>query len=203
MADVVIVSRTKMSNGVCIGGYDASNGINIRLLTSGGDNQPATSPYQIGQKWNINYTPRPGITAPHTEDVLVTSQQYVGNFTSQQLNTFIDSNCAIVTGSIDLTFQGTLARPSTGAPYVASNSVPNHSVCFWKPDRNLTLVSAYNKTKYLYSDAQHESYFPYVGTANPIPTITAGTIVRMSLARWWSAPNSTEMKCYAQISGWY
>ena len=46
----------------------------------------------------------------------------------------------------------------------------------------------------------------YVGEESPIKVIPAGTLVRLSLARWWrpedSEPNFEE-RCYLQLSGWY
>ena len=46
----------------------------------------------------------------------------------------------------------------------------------------------------------------YVGEESPIKVIPAGTLVRVSLARWWrpedSEPNF-EKRCYLQLSGWY
>lgn len=45
----------------------------------------------------------------------------------------------------------------------------------------------------------------YVGVDKEIPKINAGTLVRVSLARWWSEdPDANgEPRCYLQISGWY
>ncbi len=44
----------------------------------------------------------------------------------------------------------------------------------------------------------------YVGAERAIPVIPAGTLIRVSLARWW-APEGSEMeeRCYVQLSGWY
>ena len=44
----------------------------------------------------------------------------------------------------------------------------------------------------------------FVGFQNPVQLISAGTLLRISLARWW-APNDddVEERCYLQLSGWY
>lgn len=43
----------------------------------------------------------------------------------------------------------------------------------------------------------------YVGFAEPINKIPAGTLVRVSLARWWRPTETSEERCYLQLSGWY
>ncbi|MFH1320564.1 MAG: hypothetical protein ABII90_07920 [Bacteroidota bacterium] len=59
-----------------------------------------------------------------------------------------------------------------------------------------------------YNDKVRYSYpirwrnISYVGFQNPVDKIPAGTLVRISLARWWS-PNEDEERCYLQLSGWY
>src|SRR5690606_4859208 len=82
--------------------------------------------------------------------------------------------------------------------------VPAHSTWFWIPDRNLTLRT----------DGKHYDYFDgllprglsYVGEPQPLPTLSAGTLLRVSLARWWKPENAEpafEERCYLQLSGWF
>ena len=75
-----------------------------------------------------------------------------------------------------------------------------NSVGFWIADRNLYFQSNYNK--YNYSDGDIFQ-LPYVGVDNPINIIQKGTVIRVSLARWWSKNNETEARCYLQLSGFY
>jgi hypothetical protein len=47
---------------------------------------------------------------------------------------------------------------------------------------------------------------PYVGFEPPIPAISAGTLVRLSLARPWTgphAPSGEDQRNSLQLSGWY
>ena len=44
---------------------------------------------------------------------------------------------------------------------------------------------------------------PYVGFEEAVETIPAGTLVRVSLARWWDTNGTTEDRCSLQLSGWY
>ena len=45
MATILIVSKTKMRNGVCIGGIDEQSGDLIRLLNERGGNLDADAPH--------------------------------------------------------------------------------------------------------------------------------------------------------------
>lgn len=204
MASVVVVSRTRMAGGrVCVGGYDLTSRANIRLLTDTGDNQPAESEFHIGSSWSIDYVRRPNITPPHVEDVLVQQSRLVTRLDQRSLIHFIEQNCTIRVGSIASLFDGMVQTPQRAAAFISQSAIPNHSVCFWRPDTDLTHVRAYEKDKYHYVDAAHDTYVPYVGFVDPIAVIPSGTIVRVSLARWWSHSPSVQPACYMQISGWY
>ncbi|MFI3197287.1 MAG: hypothetical protein QX196_03085, partial [Methylococcaceae bacterium] len=56
---------------------------------------------------------------------------------------------------------------------------------------------------YLYFGEQVYS-FPFVGSVDTIETISKGTLLRVSLTRWWSPnPNRIKKRCYCQLSGWF
>jgi 1-acyl-sn-glycerol-3-phosphate acyltransferase len=79
----------------------------------------------------------------------------------------------------------------------------DHSVCFWELEKDLLLYfSKKNKIRYRYDDNEFYINIPFVGYQPPIPFIPAGTVVRLSLARWW-AGTGEEPRCYLQLSGWY
>ena len=47
-------------------------------------------------------------------------------------------------------------------------------------------------------------HIPYVGVEPPPEIIPVGSLVRLSLARWWKPEEKEEdKKCYLQLSGWY
>lgn len=51
-----------------------------------------------------------------------------------------------------------------------------------------------------------EVRIPYVGFEPAVDLIPKGTLVRVSLARWWrphDSPPDMEERCYLQLSGWY
>ncbi len=44
---------------------------------------------------------------------------------------------------------------------------------------------------------------PYAGVTQAIQRIPKGTLIRVSLARWWNKDDKTEERCYLQLSGFY
>ena len=53
--EVLIVSRTRMRNGVCCGGLDLQSGEFIRLHDHWGKNLTESAPFQIGEVYDLNY----------------------------------------------------------------------------------------------------------------------------------------------------
>lgn len=104
-------------------------------------------------------------------------------------------------GGIDNLFDGKLQWTSGGSGYISANGgIPENSVGFWMPNRDLRRNDYNHKVRYSYPIEGKNISF--VGLQNPIDTIPAGTLVRVSLARWWS-PDESEERCYLQLSGWY
>ncbi len=203
-SDVLIVARTQMSPGnVCIGGFDIGTKCNIRLLTSTGENQPDSAPFQIGQIWNIAYIPKKNLTPPHLEDVMIQTARVSSTLDGADIVSFITQNCSVVSGSLDSLFGGAVKSTLRHASYIDSSCVPNHSVCFWRPNSELVHINTFAKDKYHYVDDAHNTYFAYVGLVSPVAVVPKGSIVRISLPRWWAAPGATSKVCYLQLSGWY
>ena len=69
MDTVLIVSRTKMKEGVCVGAIIETTGESIRLHDERGANLAKDAEYQIGQEWEMDvqkpWNSRP---EPHLED---------------------------------------------------------------------------------------------------------------------------------------
>jgi hypothetical protein len=201
---VLIVSKTKMSKHVCVGAI-ASNGRYLRLLTEDGLNQPNDTPFQVRQGWEIEFVERPIKTAPHVEDVLLTSKKLTGVLKSQisMLDMVIKYNVPIWRGSPNTLFDGLLNWTDNGSGFInKENGLPSKSVGFWIPDKNLTKKDFWG-VKYNYPMSQGWRNMPFVGLEAPIDTIPAGSLVRVSLARWWDTDGTTEPRCSLQLSGWY
>ena len=198
---VLIVSRTQMSNGVCVGGIDENTGDLIRLHNDRGGNLPSDAPYQIGDRWQMNVQPawnaRP---FPHIEDRQTTPIKKIENIGVDGVIQFIRTHnmgARLATGDIRNTFQGKLILEGT-KNYISRNAIPQFSTQFWISDRDLVHRIQYGKHFYFYNNIR----LKYVGFQECLDIIPRGTIIRLSLANWWD-DGSGEDRCYLQLSGWY
>lgn len=198
---VLIVSRTRMKNGVCCGGLNLSSGEFIRLHDHWGKNLTTAAPFQIGEVYDLNY--RKAINArpiPHVEDIEVLPNfQLDRQLSTAEFINEVDRLVIVPYGGIDCIFEGKLRR-SAYATYISPEAVPQHSVCFWRPNEPLIKSGFLGKTRYWYKGCHAISF---VGFQEPIDIIPVGTLLRMSLANWWSPDDITEKRCYLQLSGWF
>ena len=199
MEKIVVVSRTRMRNGVCCGAINISTGEFVRMHNANGGNLPSNAPYQIGEVYDASYcrawNARP---KPHVEDKEIRSARKIGEMSTDELVDFIDRRVHVYSGRIDTIFEGSLDH-SAYSPFVGPNNVPNESVCFWRTDAPIQKYVFMGKIKYRYKS----NNISYVGFQDPIDVIPAGTLLRMSLANWWAKDQYTEKRCYLQLSGWY
>ena len=202
----LIVSRTRMhGNHVCIGGFDLAAQRSIRLLNMQGYNQTQDSTYQIGEIWDLTYQTRFQCEAPHLEDVLVLRAVRQGSV--PDLPGFIRANCPIIAGPLADTFGGRLQFTAAGSGYLARDGVlPDHSVCFWQAPTRLNRNDFNDKIRYDCRQHFQVRHISYVGFQDPLALIPAGSLLRLSLARWWKpndAPVEDTEKCFLQLSGYY
>lgn len=203
--DAIIVSKTHMTTAACVGAISTS-GNYLRLLNDGAYNQPIETEFEVRQVWDIEFETRQDIRAPHVEDVIITSKELKGTLKDEltMLNIVERFKIPVWKGSPDVLFDGILQWTDSGSGYISEEGeIPNHSVGFWIPDRNLTKRIFYEKVRYNYPKTNGWRSLPYVGFENAIETIPANTLVRVSLARWWDTNGTTENRCSLQLSGWY
>ena len=184
----------------CIGGL-TKDGRSVRLMLRDGSNHRSSSSLKIGEWWDIDVTEAAEVEEPHTEDVLCSKGKRLG--VQANLVEYLKQQKPLHKGSIDDLYEGHLRFTSNGNGYVSeAHGVPSYSTCFWIPNRKLVRRS----------DGKHVDYMQpptrgmkYVGEAALLQEIPAGTLVRMSLARWWRPENVTdlELRCYLQLSCWY
>ncbi|HXF60705.1 MAG TPA: DNA helicase RecQ [Caldilineaceae bacterium] len=201
---VLIVAKTRMGAGACIGAI-TDQGESVRLLAADEEeNERFNLEYEIGDVWELTKYARPGqVTLPHVEDLIVREKQRCRK--SPKLLEAIHRFMPPKTGGIDVLYEGMVRRdPRGGRAYIARPDVPPYSTQFWRPDRPLHLsTSSTGRFRYTYSDSVTTHQLGYVGFQNPVEEIPAGTLVRVSLARWWAPDSETELRCYVQVSGWY
>lgn len=205
MEQVIITSKTQMKDAVCVGGL-TTNGEFIRLLDKDGKNQRLDTEFEIRQVWDIEFTKRTQTIPPHIEDVLIISKhnKKVLEDNITMLLVLKRFNIKIWRGNPENLFDGKLKWTENGSAYINhEDEIPKNSVGFWISDRDLTKKIFYNKVRYDYPDSIYWRNLPYVGLAESIDVIPAGTLLRVSLARWWNRNGETEDRCSLQLSGSY
>lgn len=202
--EVLILSKTRFGNNVCVGGMVLKNNQYVRLLNPGGWYQYADTKFEIGQVWDISFTKSTSIIEPHNEDVIIQSQKYLRPFT--HLTQYVlESGVPIWRGSVNNIFESKLLWANTGVGYLSVNhpDYPAHSVGFWISDKPLSYD---NDEHYLYPTGSPltRRKLKYKGIPEAIETIPPNTLLRVSLPKWWKPENSDmEKRCYVQLSGWY
>lgn len=200
----LIVGRTKMGSTTrCIGGLCA-DGRSIRLLDANGNNWPISTTFQVGQVWELDFHDAQQLRPPHVEDVIVTSSNLLGN--EPDVKGAILACVQPWQGSSSRLFGGVVGYTGNHNGYIESR-IPDRSTHYWVPDKDLVLRD----------DGKHYDYpstffgittphgLSYVGEPAAIASIPAGTLVRVSLARWWRPDDDESFpeRCYVQLSGWF
>lgn len=199
---VLIVGRTRMGDGRCIGGWTDELG-SVRLLPELNSAWSASAPFQIGDVWDMELSrisqPRP----PHVEDVIVR-----GSFSHrgviEELGSAIRAHLPVWEGACQVLFDGCVRYTGAGNGYISSSRIPRCSTGFWIPDRDLVLRADGRHYDYVDVFGQKRG-LAYVGEAAPLAFISAGTLTRVSLARWWRPDGVEDLgeRCYLQLSGWF
>lgn len=211
MSKVLIVSKTKMAQQrVCVGGIDIEKHSSIRLMNEHGYHETLKEcPYNIFDIWDLKYNIISTRTLPHSsEDVNVLQRNKLGVL-KKDINVIdILKKCRvnIYRGQINNVFNGCLKSTDNGSLFISQPQVPNHSTCFWVCDQNVTRKDYQGKIKFNYKDDIHKwgCNISYVGLEeNPINIIPKGSLIRLSLAHWWSPDEDTEKRCYLQLSGYF
>jgi len=224
--EVLITSKTRKGKMACVGGMILKNNRNVRLLNNGNWDQPIDTEFNIGDIWDISFEERTDKVPPHIEDVIITSKKFVRKI--ENISEFIkNSGVKIYEGSPENLFDGLIRWTFNGSGFINKSEIPQCSVAFWIPDKNLNTDSKYyyyisekmpikvekeysfitkdNKViKFIHAGGIFTFKLKYVGFEEPIRSIPAGTLLRVSLARWWKPDDKeVEERCYLQLSGWY
>lgn len=205
---VLVVAKTVARGRYCVGGL-TDDGTSLRLTDRLGNYPPRTTPFEVGQRWDMDYAPSPQLVAPHVEDVRVRRRDRLDD--EEDVAGSIQRLVEPWRGDLRATFGGLLGYTGTSRGYIQQPDVPDQSTGFWIPNADLERVVEGNKTIYEietrgFMRVRITRRITYVGAAPSIPRIPAGTLVRLSLARWWrpgDADDDFPERCYLQLSGWY
>lgn len=202
MTNVLIVSKTRMNNGVCVGAIDETTCELIRIHTETGANLPFDAPFETGERWSMEVKKVWNCREePHVEDKETSSWNFLENVGIRGIVRFITGHNwgeKLTRGSLRDTFQG-LLNFAGNRNFINEDGIPDFSTQFWIPDRDLVHVSSWGNDYYVYDGIRVK----HVGYQECVERIPAGTIVRLSLAGWWDGDGSGESRCYLQLSGWY
>jgi hypothetical protein len=205
MSRVLVVARTRMNQGrVCVGGHDLDRDFrSLRLLTKAGMNIKEDAEIEVGEVWELDYVDHPEPDPPHVEDVLVSEGKRVESLSIDEVHALILDNETPWSGSPDTLFDGTVAGTPNGRVYVpADGPLPTRSTGYWILGEEIVGHISHEKMRFLYVGSGGLNGFTWAGMADPPLRIAAGTLVRVSLARWYD-PESAPAGYYAQISGVY
>jgi hypothetical protein len=201
--EVLITSKTHKGKNACVGGLVVNSGQFVRLLNEGNWDPSAENEFNIGDIWNIRFTPREDIEPPYVEDVVIHYKSFQRKI--ENISAFIiNSGVEIFRGSPYSIFNGFIRWTGSGSGFVADkNDLPPNSVGFWISDKDLILNDKHYEYPYQNIYVQNKR-FRYVGYDAPVKIIPEGTPIRVSLARWWKPDDADfEERCYLQLSGWY
>jgi len=216
MEQVLIVAKTKMSGGVCLGGLVLKDDYAVRSVRLIPPERyfffDKETPLNLGEIWEIQLTEKPEheIEAPHTEDILAIPNRRVRKLTSREqidmIRTYRD--VPLVSRPQEL-FDGKLQIGIKGKGSVRSaERMPLYSTGFWRLTKDLTLTydnedKSKQKPRYVIVDDNFMSFdVPYVGLEMPLDAIPASTILRFSLARNRASADNRRVSSL-QLSGWF
>jgi ATP-dependent DNA helicase RecQ len=200
---VLIVAKTRQGTHACIGGI-TYEGQSVRLVAADAAvNEHAGMDYAVGEVWEVDLRPAEKLVPPHVENVVVWSKRRLG-LAADPISS-IEQRMPPVNGGIEALFSGLALSGSTGALYITERGgVPSCSTMFWRPDQPLQRSDDGKRIRYRYPAAGGGRTLVFVGFQEPIETIPAGTLLRVSLAHWWrpEEDDDGELRCYVQLSGW-
>ncbi len=201
---VVIVAKTRMGKGACIGAIDF-NGRSLRLVAADAQfNETAGMEYEVGDVWDVDCRPPDELLPPHVENVVVTARRR-----QPPLNdplAFIRRYMPPRAGGLEALYEGLTQATKAGVLYIAERTgVPPYSTAFWAPDRPLQRCDDAKRIRYRYPTEDGGRTITFVGFQEPLESIPAGAVLRISLAHWWRPQEMPEgeLRCYVQLSGWF
>ena len=181
---VLIVAKTRMGSGACIGAI-TETGQSVRLVPLNADPRDgANREYEVGDIWKITGEPETSLTPPHNENFVVHSKARLYRMEdTRELIGAIELLMPPKPGDPHQLYGGLLKTTDSGSLYLPPGSdVPSYSTMFWRTDQPLTLERELRKLRYLYPTDNGGCTLTFVGFQKTLETIPAGTLLRVSLA---------------------
>ncbi|MDL0434053.1 hypothetical protein QPM17_23210 [Marinobacter sp. TBZ242] len=195
---VVIMTRTAMSGGICVGAYDVVNEKMIRLLDNRAGRLTADAPYQIGEVYSMVYAERYNLIPPHAEDVAVYEAEYRGECPDDYFDGLVN-DVTVFSVRLSELFDGKLHWESSG--FILEDDLPGYSVQIatlqhplMRDDDYFRSLGLGGRKRIKYVGEKPIRYLPMI--------IQPGVKIRFSLARFWDKGDGVK-RAYLQISGIY
>ncbi len=199
---VVVVARTRMQGGVCVGAVSMEDGRSLRLLSATGGHLPFDAPYDVGYAWEVDFRPSPYAEPPHVEDCRVYRGLRVDYV--DDLAAYLSDRVTTWSGGADALFDGLLLRSDRGRGHISrAYGIPDRSTGFWRPDAPLKQVTHEGRVYFTHGEEDDQTTIPYVGMGKAPDAIERGALARVSLSRWFAPRTETEEMCWLQLSGVY
>lgn len=201
---VVIVAKTRMGSGACVGAV-TFDGRSVRLIAADQEwNDQFNLEYNVGDVWEVDCDTAGELIPPHVENVLVRAKRQLPPI--NDVVAFIEQQMPPYRGGLELLFEGLTQTTKAGALYVTERTgFPGSSTLFWRPDRPLVRQDDAKRIRYCYATAEAPRTLTFVGFQEAVSEIPAGCLVRVSLAHRWRPDDRPqgELRCYVQLSGWF
>ena len=204
---VLIVAKTRMGSGACIGAI-TEKGESVRLISFNEDpHDGANREYEVGDIWEITGEPETSLIPPHNENFVVHKKSRIHRTKDpKDLVSAIELLMPPKTGHPRTLYEGLLQNSESGRLHISKqNGIPSYSTTFWRTDQPLTRDTDGRKVRYRYPTENGGCTLTFAGFQEPPETLPTGTLLRVSLAHWWKPEDIPEIgeRCYAQISGWF
>ena len=161
----------------------------------------------VGEIWEISAEPETSLIPPHNENIVVYEKKLIHPAKDQKdLGPAIELLMPPKTGHPQELYEGLLKITGSGSLYIpAGDDVLHYSTTFWRPDQPLIRDTEGRRVRYRYPSQHGGCTLTFVGFQEPVETIPAGTLLRVSLAHRWRPKDEpdAEERHYAQLSGWF
>ena len=206
MAKVLIVAKTKMKTGICLGGLVAGSYRSVRLLPAQGYNHPQNKRIHVGEIWDLTLKdmPKGEIAPPHTEDMRIIQERYIRAVPPSQLKAVLLKRVKSPFVHPSALFDGRIQFTPNKRGYVSpADGLPGYSTGFWRFEKALHKGLNNAKPRYIYFDdeANQTLDIPHVGFQEPLEIIPPGALLRFSLSRGYS--DDRKQRRWLQLSGWF
>lgn len=205
MVQVLIVAKTEMGKGVCLGGLVLNTDQSVRLLPWDPSrfSHSMDTPFNLGDIWDLELEEVPNKNPPHLEDIRIKGfqERYIQTIPKSELKDFLLKRVDAPFVHPSALFDGLIRFKYNQRGYVSqAGGLPEYSTGFWRFKRPLHKLSSDARYLYLDDDIPILDVI-HKGFDEPLGIIPSGALLRFSLARGYS--DAQERRCHLQLSGWF